>query len=343
MHAVPVIATRFRASILLAVTSIALTSSDNADAGSIFGYDGATIGGGYRWDAAARTISGNERSLDGGLRYSMQGGSYQAYRDLFTWSTLPTVADFTTAVQQAFNAWTVVDPTSGLGSTLSFVPDLQTTVVGTGNGNGGVNTDGAEIDLLAKTDAGFWNENNSSTQGETYFDGINDTVTLTSGTANYPDSQAISGADIALNSNDEAVYSLNFFRRLLTHEIGHAIGLADVEGSLNPGAFIDDNYDSNDPATTLTNSWAALVDAQNPGASAGLARYNVSNAAIATTGVNILMESFGLGIASGNPVTNLTPLSNDDYGIRQFMYPVVPEPTTTLLLGCSTMLLRRRK
>ena len=26
-----------------------------------------------------------ERSLDGGLRYSLQGGSYQAYRDLFSW------------------------------------------------------------------------------------------------------------------------------------------------------------------------------------------------------------------------------------------------------------------
>lgn len=55
-----------------------------------------------------------------------------------------------------------------------------------------------------------------------------------------------------------------------------------------------------------------------------------------TPGVNILMESFGLGIASGNPVGGLFPLTNDDYGTRQFLYPSaapVPEPATVLLLG----------
>ena len=44
------------------------------------------------------------------------------------------------------------------------------------------------------------------------------------------------------------------------------------------------------------------------------------------------MESNGLGIAAGNPVTNLTPLSNDDYGTRQFLYSVVPEPVTLSLI-----------
>ncbi|NEO90745.1 hypothetical protein [Moorena sp. SIO3I6] len=52
------------------------------------------------------------------------------------------------------------------------------------------------------------------------------------------------------------------------------------------------------------------------------------------------MESRGLGIAPGNPVTNLSPLVNDDYAGRQFLYPVlsevspseasVNEPTATL-------------
>lgn len=344
MHRSNCLSTRTRASILLGAVSVILISTQSAEAGSIFGYNGATIGGGYRWDAAPRILSGNERSLDGGLRYSLQGGSFQAYRDLFSWTpSVPSVANFTTAVQQAFDAWTVVDPTSGLGSNLSFVPDLNTAVVGTANGSSGVNINGAEIDLLAKTDAGNWNPGNTGTQGETYFNAGGGTVTLTSGTVNYPNSLAISGSDIALNSNPGAVYSLDLFRRLLTHEIGHAIGMADVEFSLNPGAFIDDNYNAGDPVGTLTNSWALLVDPLNPGASVGLQRYSVSDAAIATGGVNILMESFGLGIAAGNPVTNLTPLSNDDYGIRQFMYPYVPEPTTALLIGCSAMLLLRRK
>src|SRR5262245_27945029 len=78
----------------------------SARAGVIFNLAGATLGGGSRWDAAPRNISGFERSLNGGLRYSVQGGSFQAYRDLFTWSSLPSVTAFQTAVQQAFDAWT---------------------------------------------------------------------------------------------------------------------------------------------------------------------------------------------------------------------------------------------
>jgi len=87
----------------------------------------------------------------------------------------------------------------------------------------------------------------------------------------------------------------------------------------------------------LTNSWALLVNPFNPGASP-LARHTVpfSNPGTTTPGVNILMESNGLGIAVGNPLTNHTPLTNDDYGTRQFLYPSqlpVPEPTTLVLVG----------
>lgn len=314
-----------------------------ARAGAIFGFSNAALGGGFRWDAAPRTITlvGTplERSLQGGLRYSLQGGSFQAYRDLFSWTSVPSVAAFQAAVQQAFDAWTVVDPVSGLGSTLAFVPDMATSVVGFNTGAGGLDPRGAEIDLFGSTDAGFWNVGSTGNQGETRFSAIASTVTLTSGTVNYPGSGAISGADIILNSNPGAVYSLDLFRRLLTHEIGHAIGLGDVEGSINPGAFIDDNFDGSSSTTaraTLTNSWAALVNPLNPAASP-LARFTVpfANPGTTTPGVNILMESNGLGIAAGNPVTNLTPLVNDDYGTRQFLYPFVPEPNGFWLLLCA--------
>src|SRR5262245_48669469 len=80
---------------LIAVFSII----DPARAGVAFNYSSpGSIGGGSRWDAAPRTIniSGTnfERSLDGGLRYSLQGGSFQAYRDLFTWNVVPSVPNF---------------------------------------------------------------------------------------------------------------------------------------------------------------------------------------------------------------------------------------------------------
>jgi hypothetical protein len=304
-----------------------------ANAGVVFGLPTTGLQGGvYRWDAAPRTIGGNERSLDGGLRYSVSGGSLDAFRDQFSWTTVPTSAAFAAAVQGAFNAWTVVDPVSGFGSSLSFVYEANTTVVGVAGG-GGVNTNGAEIDLIATNDARFWDPGNTGLQGETWFNGINATTKLTSGVANYSFSRAISGADLYLNNNPGAVYSLALFQRLLTHEIGHAIGLGDVEGTINPGSFIDDNFNSSDPAGTLNNSWAALVNPLDPSGSVGLARYSIGGASTAS-GVNLLMESNGLGISAANPVTNTQPLTNDEFGTRQFLYPTlaaVPEPGTALM------------
>ncbi len=322
----------------LAVLTLGATLAGGAEAGVIFGA-GSTLNGGSRWDAAPRTIAGvGERSLDGGLRYSVQGGSFDAFRDLFTWDATPTSAAFQAGVQQAFDVWTAVDPATGLGTDLAFVADLGTAVVGNNTGGGGLDVRGAEIDLFGAADAGFWDAGDTGTQGETLFGVITDTVTLTSGTANYAGSKAISGADIIINSNAGAVYSLDFFIRLLAHEIGHAIGLGDVEDTINPGRFIDDNYDGTSSATalaTLTNPWADKVNVFNPAASP-LAVFTVPNGdpGVDTPGVNILMESEGLGIAPGNPVTNPSPMTNDDYGTRQFLYPfiAVPEPGALGLL-----------
>ena len=48
----------------------------------------------------------------------------------------------------------------------------------------------------------------------------------------------------------------------------------------------------------------------------------------------------GLGIGPTNPVENLFPLTNDDYGTRQFLYPAVhsiPEPSTLLLVALGSL------
>jgi len=143
-------------------TIIALISATmfagSVQAGIIFGSTDLT--GGLHWDAAPRNIAGvGERSLDGGLRYSVQGGSLEAYRDLFSWTggVAPGVAAFTAGVQQAFDFWSAVDPASGLGTDLVFVSDVNTAVVGNNTGGGGLSIQGAEIDLFGSTDAFFWN------------------------------------------------------------------------------------------------------------------------------------------------------------------------------------------
>jgi len=292
-----------------------------ADAAVIFGNNG--LNNGSRWDAAPRTIGGNERSLMGGLRYSLQGGSYEDYRDLFSWQgTAPSIAEFQQAIEESFAAWTVLDPASGLETDLTFVADLSTPVAGPA-ANIGVNVNGAEIDLLAETDGVLWNSGDSSLRAETFFNTSSFTnLTLTSGTTSYP-GFAISGADLKMNNNSGALWNLTRFQSIMTHEIGHAIGLGDVDVSGTFGDFIDDNYDGSSSTTalaTLTNSWAGLVNPINP-ANSPLGLFNVANAnpGVDTPGVDILMETIVPAVFNGDP----TPLQNDDFGGRQFLYPAL--------------------
>ena len=160
----PLLVSLSAAKAFLVATVIAVWLSSGANpvaAGTIFNFSDNALGGGSRWDAARRmaNLGGTnfERSLNGGLRYSLQGGSFQAFRDRFTWQGgQPTVSAFQMAVQQAFDAWTVPDPATGLTSQLAFLADVGTPVVGFNNGRGGLDSRGAEIDLFGSNDAFFW-------------------------------------------------------------------------------------------------------------------------------------------------------------------------------------------
>lgn len=292
----------------------------------------------YRWDAAPREFDGWERSLDGGLRYSLQTGSYEGFRDLFSWkNATPSVDAFAAAVQAAFDAWTITDPATGLGTALYFVPDLATPV------DRLVDDDirwGSEIDIFAATSAITWSTGDPVRRGEAAFSVTTlslQRVTLTSGTFAYV--PPITGADITLNCNPQALWDLPTFQTLLTHEIGHALGLSDVDLVSGPnGYFIDDNYDgsSSDSAlATLTNSFAALIDPYDPRKSP-LHMYRVADAdpGMDTPGVDILMESR----VSAAVINRLGALSNDDFAGRQFLYPyVIPEPASALILLLSPL------
>ncbi len=305
-----------------------------ADAAPVLG----TAGPAYlRWDAAPRSVEATERSLAGGLRYSGAGGSYAAFRDQFTWTTVPTVAEFQSAVEQAFAAWTATDPQTGLGTSLSFVADLSTPAVDEPGDLGnplsflGLN-DGAEIDLFADTPH----------LGPAYGASVIffadpaslNSLTLTSGTTGYA-GVAISGADVRINP--DFVYGLDEFRILLTHEIGHTIGFTDADVFPGPlginSAYFDDDYDGTNSATalaTLTNSFALEIDPFDPD-STPLIRVSGDlngDPGLDTPGVDVLMETqFNFALALANP-----PLQNDDFAGRHFLYPV-PEPGTFGLLG----------
>ena len=303
-----------------------------------------------RWDAAPRDVVEEERSLDGGLRYSLEGGSYEAFRDQLTWGTVPTGAELQSAVHSAFDAWTTTDPATGLGTSLHFVEDLATEVWdNTGDLNNigtflGVNS-GAEIDLMVET-----THRNPFYLASVIFSvdvaSFHD-ITLTSDTTDYA-GFAISGADIHINP--AYTWGIDQFRIVLTHEIGHALGFADAE--VYPDAlglftaYFDDDYDGTDSASalaTLTNSFALEIDPFDPDSTPLLkiAGDLNSDPGLDTFGVDVLMESeTNPGLAIANPV-----LQNDDFAGRQFLYPV-PEPgragLLALTLGALALPLSRR-
>jgi hypothetical protein len=125
--------------------------------------------------------------------------------------------------------------------------------------------------------------------------------------------------------------------------------LSDVSGDLQ-GTFLDDNYDGTSTATaeaTLNNSWAAKVNVLDPDnlAGTGLNLFQVGDdtsgaysgnggdPGLDSSAVRILMESDG----SVDLIGVLNPLSNDDFGTRQYLYPmVIPEPGKCVFSSASS-------
>lgn len=295
-----------------------------------------------RWDSKARSFGTvNNRSLVGGLGYNFEGGNLTTFMQQFTFEAGVDQSDFNAAVAASFNAWSSRD---------SFVTFTKASdpVVWDFDINDGNQAQGNEIDFFGVgTDPGIATpEASLGALGVTMIWGADKPVRLTNGyspdgTGLFP-STSIFASDIAINYKyitplgDLVPWKIEHWQATLTHELGHALGLGDVDNPLLH--FFDD-----DVADPLLHN-GLVVNDQMTINEAGDVRYLLSD-----WGQPCTEAKFGpacAGILMRSEFTGLLALAPDDVAGLHFLYPV-PEPESYAMmlagLGLLALVARRRK
>lgn len=274
-----------------------------------------------RWDTG---------SLSGGLTYNF--GEWNAtvsnhvttlsniadFFARFTWAgAAPLLADFSNAISGAFSAWT--NAWQPRGGPLGFTK--TNTAVGSGISSWttptfvGSNLTGNEIDIFAVTGGGFGG-------GLTAGFGTADDVHLTNGfgfssiAGLFPSSKILT-VDLGLST--DTVWTLPMFQGYLTHELGHALGLGDIDLPVYP-------------ASASMSFWDTDLDVNNvmPINMGGDVRDGLP--ATPTIGPIPVSAADGKILMCSNCPSSPLTLKNDDLAGIHFLYPV-PEPGTVALLG----------